>query len=164
MSEIESLTLVLDGTEAAVYAYGVVAGRLTGSQETAAVRAMASHRAQRDRLRARILALGGEPGAAAAAYAPPFPVGDARAAQRLAALVEDRLAGQWAALAASTTSAARSSAALQAQECAVRSVTWSGVAPVWSGAVLPLPLPRWRSVASPPPPLRAPGRRRSSGV
>ena len=39
---------------------------------------MAVHRAQRDRLRARIIALGGEPGAAAPAYVPPFPVDDAR--------------------------------------------------------------------------------------
>jgi hypothetical protein len=135
VSEIESLVLVLDGTEAAVYAYGVVAGRLSGAEEASAVRAMAAHRAQRDRLRARIIALGGEPGAAAAAYTPPFPVDSARAARRLAALVEDRLAGQWAGLAASSTSAARTSAGQQAQECAVRSVTWSGVAPVWAGAL-----------------------------
>ena len=45
-----------------------------------AVRAMAVHRTQRDRLRARIIALGGEPGAAAAAYDPPFAVDDAAAA------------------------------------------------------------------------------------
>lgn len=134
MSEIDSLALVLDGTEAAVYAYGVVAARLTGTQESAAVRAMTAHRSQRDRLRARIIALGGDPGAAAAAYTPPFPVADAGSARRLAALVEDRLAGQWAGLAAATTSSARRAAAQQAQECAVRSVTWSGVAPVWSGA------------------------------
>ena len=134
MSELDSLAVVLVGTEAAVYAYGVVAARLTGTQETAATRAMAVHRAQRDRLRARIIALGGEPGAAAPAYVPPFPVDDAKAARRLAALVEDRLAGQWAGLAADTTAAARTSAAQLAQECAVRSVTWSGVAPIWSGA------------------------------
>jgi hypothetical protein len=134
VSELDSLALVLDGTEAAVYAYGVVAGRVTGAQETAALRAMSAHRAQRDRLRARITALGGDPGAAAAAYVPPFPVDDARSARRLAALVEDRLAGQWAGLAASTTSAARTAASQQAQECAVRQVTWSGQAPIWSGA------------------------------
>jgi hypothetical protein len=134
VSELDSLAVVLDGTEAAIYAYGLVASRLSGSQEAAAVRAMAGHRAQRDRLRERIIALGGEPGAAAAAYEPPFVVDDASSARRLAALVEDRLAGQWAGLAAASASAARTSAGALAQECAVRSVTWSGVAPVWSGA------------------------------
>lgn len=134
MSELDSLAVVLDGTEAAIYAYGLVAARVSGSQETAAVRAMASHRAQRDRLRERIIALGGEPGAASAAYDPPFAVDDASSARKLAALVEDRLAGQWAGLAAASASAARTAAGTLAQECAVRSVTWSGVAPVWSGA------------------------------
>jgi hypothetical protein len=133
MSELDSLATVLDGTEAAVFAYGLVAGRLTGAQEQRAVSLMAVHRAERDRLRARIEALGGTPGAAAAAYEQPFPVVDAASARRLAALVEDRLAGQWAGLAAASGGQARASAALQAQESLVRSVTWSGVAPVWAG-------------------------------
>jgi hypothetical protein len=135
MSEVDSLARVLDGTEAAIYAYGLVAARVTGPELTRALSSMATHRAARDRLRARILVLEGTPGSAAAAYDPPFPVADAGSARRLAALVEDRMAGQWAALAAATEGATRSSAALTAQECAVRSVTWSGTATVWSGAV-----------------------------
>ena len=136
MSENESAVLVLDGTEAAVYGYGLVAARLpVGSQRSAALSAMAWHRSQRDTLRARITALGATPPAAAAAYTPPFPVTDAASARRLAALVEDRLAGQWAGLAAASSGATRTQDALTAQACAVRVVTWSGLAPVWNGAV-----------------------------
>ena len=135
MSEIDSLATVLDGTEAAIYAYGLVAAPLRGAARSRATSVMAGHRAQRDRLRARIITLGGTPGAAAAAYVPPVAVTDAASAARLAALVEDRLAGQWAGLAAASSAAARSSVALLAQECAVRGVTWSGTAPVWCGAL-----------------------------
>jgi len=97
MSELESLSLVLEGVDAAVYAYGLVAAHLRPTGEAAALDAMAQHRAQRESLRARIITLGGTPPAAAAAYVPPFAVVDAASARRLAALVEDRLAGQWAA-------------------------------------------------------------------
>jgi hypothetical protein len=136
MSEVDGAVVVLGGSEAAVYAYGLIAARVpSGTERSKALSAMAWHRQQRDRLRARVTALGGTPPASAAAYDPPFPVTDATAARRLAALVEDRLAGQWAGLAAASAAAARTQDALTAQACAARSVSWSGVAPVWSGAV-----------------------------
>jgi len=135
MSEVDSAVLVLGGTEAAVYAYGLVAARVTGAERSRALSAMSWHRAQRDALRARISTLGATPPAAAAAYTPPVPVTDAASARALAALVEDRLAGQWAALAASSAVARRTQDALTTQSCAVRCVTWSGTAPVWNGAV-----------------------------
>jgi hypothetical protein len=133
MTEVDSAALVLAGTDAGIYAYGLVAARVTGDERSRALAAMADHRAQRDQLRARITALGGTPAAAAPAYTPPFAVTDARSARRLAALVEDRLAGQWAGLAAAGTGKARAADALTAQSCAVRSVTWSGIAPTWNG-------------------------------
>ena len=126
---------VLAGEDAAVYAYGLAAARLTGRERAAALDSMAAHRTQRDRLLARAAASGASASPVPAAYDPPFPVADATAARRLAALVEDRLAGQWAGLAASSTGQQRLADALVAQACATRSVTWSGVAPVWSGAV-----------------------------
>ena len=135
MSEVDALGTVLAGSDAAVYAYGLIAARLPAPQAQLALSAMATHRGERDRVRARILALGGQPAAAAAAYVPPFPVTDAGSARRLAALVEDRLAGQWAALAAASDGPRRSASALTAQACAVRTVVWSGAAPVWNGAV-----------------------------
>jgi hypothetical protein len=128
------VTTVLAGEQAAVYAYGLAAARLSGAELGAALDAMAAHRAQRDRLVARAAASGTSPGPAPAAYDPPFPVVDAASARRLAALVEDRLAGQWAGLAASSAGQQRHGDAVVAQSCAVRSAEWSGAAPVWNGA------------------------------
>jgi hypothetical protein len=135
VSELDSLAVVLEGTEAAIYAYGLVAAHVGAAAEQQALVTMGEHRGERERLRARITALGGSPAAAAPAYDPPFDVDDAGSARRLAALVEDRLAGQWAGLAAASAPALRTAAALIAQECSVRSVVWSGVAPVWNGSV-----------------------------
>jgi hypothetical protein len=134
MSEVEAVAVVLDGCNAAIYAYGLVAARLTGAEQQRALSAMAEHRQRRDLLRARMSSLGATPPAAAPAYTPPVAVSDAATARSLAALVEDRLAGQWAGLAAASKDKARTDAALAAQTCAVRSVTWSGSAPVWNGA------------------------------
>ena len=129
------VTTVLAGEDAAVYAYGLVAARLSGAERAEALDAMAAHRARRDGLMTRAAASGASPSPVPAAYDPPFPVADAAAARRLAALVEDRLAGQWAGLAATSTGKQRLADALVAQSCAVRGTTWSGVAPVWNGAV-----------------------------
>ena len=134
MSEVDRAVLVLGGTEAAVYAYGLVAARVTGAERSRALSAMSWHRAQRDALRARISALGATPPAAAAAYTPPVPVTDAASARALATLVEDRLAGQWAGLAGQSDTAQRTAAATAAVACAVRQVGWSGLAPVWNGS------------------------------
>jgi hypothetical protein len=134
MSELDSLALVLDGTDAAIYAYGLIAGRVTGAERTRSLDAMGAHRANRDRLRARITLLAGAPAAAAAAYDPPFAVDDAASARRLAGLVEDRLAGQWAGLCAASAAGLRITSALTAAECSTRAVQWTGVAPIWAGA------------------------------
>lgn len=135
MSATDAAVAALAGEQAAVYAYGVVAAQLTGPEQRKALSAMAAHRANRDLLLARLDAAAATPSPAAPAYTLPAPVVDAASARALAGLVEDRLAGQWAALAAASDDDQRSSAALVAQACAVRSVTWTGVAPVWSGAV-----------------------------
>ena len=135
MNEIESTALVLAGEDATIYAYGLVAARLSGAERSTALTAMAEHRRQRDRLLAVLAAANTSPPPVPAAYDPPYPVIDASSARRVAALVEDRLAGQWAGLAAAATGQSRRTAALVAQSCAARVVIWSGVAPVWSGAV-----------------------------
>ncbi len=135
MSATEAAVTALAGEQAAVYAYGVIAAQLSGAQEKQALAAMAAHRAQRDLLLARLQSDGATAPPAAAAYTLPSPVVDGASARALAGLVEDRLAGQWAALAAASDGEQRTAAALVAQSCAVRGVTWTGVAPVWSGAV-----------------------------
>ena len=135
MSATDAAVTALAGEQAAVYAYGVIAAQLSGAQENQALAAMSAHRANRDLLLAQLQTAGATPSPAAAAYTLPSPVVDAASARALAGLVEDRLAGQWAALAAASDGEQRSAAALVAQACAVRGVTWTGIAPVWSGAV-----------------------------
>lgn len=135
MSATDAAVTALAGEQAAVYAYGVIAAQLSGAQEKQALAAMSAHRANRDLLLAQLQTAGATPSPAAAAYTLPSPVVDAASARTLAGLVEDRLAGQWAALAAASDGEQRSAAALVAQACAVRGVTWTGIAPVWSGAV-----------------------------
>jgi hypothetical protein len=135
MSAVDAALLTLAGEDAAIYAYGVVAAHLGATARKQALAAMAAHRANRDLLLARLAAAGASPSPAAPAYTLPSPVVDAASARVLAGLVEDRLAGQWAGLAAESDGEQRRSAALVAEACAVRSVTWTGVAPVWSGAV-----------------------------
>jgi hypothetical protein len=135
MSEIDALNLVLGGEYAAIYAYGSVAAQLTGSEQQRALRVMADHRQQRDMLRAHIIDLGGTPVAAAAIYELPREVNSAKQARDLAGLVEDRLSGQWAGVAAVSEQAALAAAALLAVECSVRATSWVGTAPIWPGAV-----------------------------
>ena len=135
MCATDAAVTALAGEQAAVYAYGVIAAQLSGAQEKQALSAMSAHRANRDLLLAQLQTAGATPSPAAAAYTLPSPVVDAASARALAGLVEDRLAGQWAALAAASDGEQRSAAALVAQACAVRGVTWTGIAPVWSGAV-----------------------------
>jgi len=135
MSEIERLQEAIEGCDAGVYAYGLIAARVDGEESGRALDCMAELRGERDRLAQRVIALDGTPVAAAAAYVPPQPVTDAASARELAALVEDRLAGQLAAVAASSSLAPRSFAARASQARAVRVVEWSGEAPIWNGAV-----------------------------
>jgi hypothetical protein len=70
--------------------------------------------------------LGGEPVAAAPAYALPFAVPDAAAAVRLAAMLEDRVAAVYADLVSAATADLRRDAAGALREAAVRAVRWSG--------------------------------------
>ncbi|MEZ5116326.1 MAG: ferritin-like domain-containing protein [Candidatus Nanopelagicales bacterium] len=126
MSELEALEAAVAGEHAAVYAYGLVGGRLPADQQGRARSALDAHRARRDRLRARVVALGGTPPPAAIAYDPPFPVIDAESARALAAYVEDRLVPVYADLAAAVTGDERTEAVLTAREAAVRAVAWGG--------------------------------------
>ena len=76
-----------------MYGYGVVGGRIGEGRRAEARAAYDAHRARRDALVREVRDLGGTPVAAAAAYALPFPVPDSAAAVRLAAELEDRVAG-----------------------------------------------------------------------
>ena len=134
MAEVDALNNALGGEYAAIYAYGIIAAHLTGSDRTRALAVMADHRQKRDLLRDSIISLGGTPAAAAAIYQLPAEVTTAAEARDLAALIEDRLSGQWAAVASVSKGADRNAAALVSVACSVRSTSWTGEAPVWPGA------------------------------
>ncbi|GHF73692.1 hypothetical protein GCM10010218_63590 [Streptomyces mashuensis] len=116
----------LAAEHATVYGYGVVGARADDARTGEAQEAYDAHRARRDALTRAVRDLGGEPEAAAAAYALPFPVSDAAAAVRLAAELERRLAAVYADLVGASDGGLRAEAAAGLREAAVRAVRWSG--------------------------------------
>ncbi|MFE1904350.1 ferritin-like domain-containing protein [Streptomyces gardneri] len=126
MSALDAAQAALAAEHAAVYGYGVVGGRIGTARRAEATAAYASHRARRDALRRTVRDLGGTPVAAAAAYELPFPVADAPGAVRLAAVLEDRVAGVYSDLVRAGRGPLRSEAAAALREAAVRAVRWRG--------------------------------------
>ncbi|MGW2518443.1 ferritin-like domain-containing protein [Streptomyces sp. NPDC001617] len=130
---LTALQEALAAEHAAVYGYGVVGGRIREGRRTEARSAYDAHRARRDALAREIRDLGGTPVAAAAAYALPFPVPDSAAAVRLAAQLEDRVAGVYSDVVRATGGERRRSAAEALREAAVRAVRWSGESVAFPG-------------------------------
>ena len=123
---LEAVQAALAAEHAAVYGYGVVGGRVGDDREGEATAAYAAHRSRRDALERTARDLGGTPAAAAAAYALPFAVPDAAAAVRLAAVLEDRVAGVYSDLVRAAEGQLRREAAVALREAAVRAVRWRG--------------------------------------
>ncbi|MGW3495502.1 ferritin-like domain-containing protein [Streptomyces sp. NPDC001020] len=132
-SELTALQAALGAEHAAIYGYGVVGGRIRQARRQEAREAYDAHRARRDQLARAVRDLGGRPDAAAAAYALPFPVPDSAAAVRLAAELEERVAGVYSDLVRASTGERRRFAAEALQEAAVRSVRWSGESVAFPG-------------------------------
>jgi hypothetical protein len=131
--ELKALQAALAAEHAAVYGYGVVGGRIGEDRRTEAKAAYDAHRARRDALMRAVRDLGGRPVAAAAAYALPFPVTDSAAAVRLAAELEDRVAGVYSDLVRSADGGLRGTAAGALREAAVRAVRWRGESVAFPG-------------------------------
>ncbi|MFJ9817981.1 ferritin-like domain-containing protein [Streptomyces sp. NPDC101151] len=132
-AELTALQAALAAEHAAVYGYGIVGGRLDERRRTEARAAYDAHRARRDALVREVRDRGGEPVAASAAYALPFPVPDAASAVRLAAQLEERLAGVYSDLVRAATGERRGTAAGALREAAVRAVRWSGESVAFPG-------------------------------
>jgi hypothetical protein len=124
--ELGALQAALAAEHAAVYGYGVVGGRIREERRAEVRAAYDAHRARRDALAREVRDLGGEPVAAAAGYALPFPVTDAESAGRLAAELEDRVAGVYSDLVRAAEGQRRGTAAAALREAAVRAVRWRG--------------------------------------
>ncbi|MEV6504085.1 ferritin-like domain-containing protein [Streptomyces prunicolor] len=126
VAELTALQAALAAEHAAVYGYGVVGGRIREGRRTEAKAAYDAHRARRDALVREVRDLGGTPVAASAAYALPFAVPDSAAAVRLAAELEDRVAGIYSDLVRASTEGVRGTATEALREAAVRAVRWRG--------------------------------------
>ncbi|PZT68429.1 DUF4439 domain-containing protein [Streptomyces sp. SW4] len=124
--ELDALQAALAAEHAAVYGYGVVGGRIGEARRTEARAAYDAHRARRDALARAVRDLDGEPVAAQAGYALPFPVPDEEAAVRLAVRLEDRVAGVYSDLVRAAGGGRRTMAAEALREAAVRAVRWRG--------------------------------------
>jgi len=93
----------LQGEYAAIYAYGVLGPRLTGTARTLAAQYQGAHRAQRDAMLETLAS----PPAADALYALPFAVTDTGTAIQLAVYVESRCAALWRAVVVASDGANR---------------------------------------------------------
>ncbi|GAA2767408.1 ferritin-like domain-containing protein [Streptomyces paradoxus] len=131
--ELRALQDALAAEHAAVYGYGVVGGRIDDGRRKEAVTAYDAHRARRDALVREVKDLGGRPVAASAGYALPFQVPDSPAAVRLAAELEDRVAGVYADLVRAAGGGRRALAAEALREAAVRAVRWRGESVAFPG-------------------------------
>ncbi|WP_432491712.1 DUF4439 domain-containing protein [Kineococcus auxinigenes] len=126
---VAALQAVLAGEHAAVWCYGLVAGRLVDEPRARALAAAVAHRAVRDDLTGTLRARGAEPVGAQAAYDAAAPT--AEAARLLAASVEERLTAVYADLAA----ASRADRALAAAGV----LRTAGAARGWGGTTVNLP-------------------------
>ncbi|MBD0840156.1 ferritin-like domain-containing protein [Streptomyces sp. TRM68416] len=131
--ELTALQAALAAEHAAVYGYGVVGGRIHEGRRGEAREAYDAHRARRDALVREVRDLGGRPVAAEAGYALPFAVPDSAAAVRLAAELEDRVAGVYSDLVRASSGERRRTAAEALRGAAVRAVRWRGESVAFPG-------------------------------
>ncbi|MFY9220217.1 MAG: DUF4439 domain-containing protein [Actinomycetes bacterium] len=120
-----ALEQVIQGEEAAVYAYGRAAPYLSGAENDRVRGGLVAHQQRVTALRAE-LNVQSQPQAPLGFEVPQ--VIDGGTARSLLGEVEARLSAQYADLAAASTGDQRRDAVLIARECAVRSITW-GAAP-----------------------------------
>ncbi|MFF5363875.1 ferritin-like domain-containing protein [Streptomyces scabiei] len=131
--ELKAVQAALAAEHAAVYGYGVVGGKIGQARQGEARSAYDAHRARRDGLVRAVRDLGGEPAAAAAGYALPFQVTDSGSAERLAAELEERVAGVYSDLVRASGGDRRGAAAEALREAAVRAVRWRGESVAFPG-------------------------------
>jgi hypothetical protein len=135
----EQLAAALAAEEAAIYAYGVIGVKLTGSGDRAEARtAEQSHRNRRDALVSKLAQLKASTAPAPAAYELPFAVTDRAEALKLAIHVEDGVAAAWRAVLPATRDKDRTDALGALTDSAVRATRWRRLAEV-TPVTLPFP-------------------------
>jgi Domain of unknown function (DUF4439) len=134
MTDADALQPALAAEHAAVYVFGALAARATGSLADALGTAYAEHRARRDELTGLIRNGGEEPVAAAPAYRLPQPLTTVPQVRRAAVRAETAAAEQYAAVVVTTTDDDRSWAISALTACAVRIVALGGAPAAFPGA------------------------------
>ena len=120
-ADVEKLRKALSAEHAAVFAYGLIGARTTGSLRSRVTTAFDAHRARRDQLRAAITARGGTPSEPEAGYSLPIVPSTSAEAIRLAVYVETGITAAYLELVASDDASLRRYAALAMQESVNRS-------------------------------------------
>ncbi|TDD82614.1 DUF4439 domain-containing protein [Actinomadura darangshiensis] len=120
-SDAAAVQTVLAAEHAAVYGYGVLGARLSGTLRETAKDRWNAHRARRDEL---ISILSAEPVATATAYRLPVKVTSVNSAARLAAALEDGLVPAYVGLSGVSSPDLRAFAAYSAQRAAAWSARW----------------------------------------
>ncbi|MEU6394958.1 ferritin-like domain-containing protein [Streptomyces sp. NPDC046939] len=146
---LAAVQAALRAEHAAVYGYGVVGGRAGEDRRAEARAAYDAHRARRDELRRTVRDLGATPAESAGAYALPFPVPDQASAARLAADMEDKVAGAYADLVRAASGERRRAAADALREAAVRAVRWRGGSVAFPGLAERAAVPSASATAAP---------------
>ncbi|WP_424211507.1 DUF4439 domain-containing protein [Streptomyces sp. BI20] len=130
---LEAAQAALAAEHAAVWAYGVIGARVAKERRDEARQAHEAHVTRRDSLARTVRRLGAAPVAAEAAYALPFRPDTAADAVRLAAGIEDGVAGACADLVRAARGSLRREAADALGAAAVRAARWRGVGVAFPG-------------------------------
>jgi hypothetical protein len=127
---VDAMNAALAGEHAAIYAYGVIGGRLDyGSAPVReATAAWEAHRVRRAELIALVEAGDADPVVAEPGYRLPTPVDDVADARAVAQLVEDRCSVLYATLAATATGEIRAYAVDALIDAATRGLDWGAQA------------------------------------
>lgn len=130
MTSGEAMSKVIEGADAAAYAYGIIGVHLEGVDERRARRALSAHRRARDVWQQRAPSLVPAP----AAFDLIEPVAGEAQARALAITVERRLVALYADLASATTGEDRAQAVSDAMACEGRAVTWGAATQAFPSA------------------------------
>ncbi|MFD9354292.1 ferritin-like domain-containing protein [Streptomyces sp. NPDC060031] len=130
---LEAAQSALAAEHAAAYGYGVIGARATAARQGEAREAYGEHLARRDALARTVREMGGSPRPAEAAYTLPFPLRAPGDAERLAAEIEDRVAGAYSDLVRAAEGPLRREAADALSAAAVRAARWRGVGVAFPG-------------------------------
>lgn len=135
MTPVDAWIAVVAGEDAAIYAYSIAGGRVSGGDRRRALAGLEAHRRRRSRAASIVTASGGTPPAAAPAYDLPDTVAKARAARRLMADVDVALVPLYADAAGASADDDRRWAARCAADSATSAVAWGSEPQAFPSAV-----------------------------